>query len=386
MTGQAAPDHEAVTITVGGEHPYPVTVGWGLLARAPQTCLNEVPSALRIAVIHPLRQRERGRSLAAALREGGRRPTLIEIPDGEQAKTTDVAAMCWEALGAAGFTRSDAIIALGGGAITDLAGFVAGTWLRGVPVVHLPTTLLAMVDAAVGGKTGINTAAGKNLVGVFHPPAAVICDLETLTTLPPADRAAGLAEVIKAGFIRDPAILALIEADPAAALEPTSRLLRVLIERAVAVKARVVSGDLRETSGGSEGREILNYGHTLGHAIEHAEEYRWRHGEAVAVGMVFAAELGRAAGLLDAEAVDRHRRILASVGLPTSYPHPGRLGQLRSIMALDKKARGDALAFIVLTGIGEPTRLVDPPEEVLAEAWQRVSGASPASSTEEACT
>ena len=179
-------------------------------------------------------------------------------------------------------------------------------------IVHVPTTLLAMVDAAVGGKTGINTDAGKNLVGAFHQPRAVLVDLATLQTLPHNEIAAGMAEVVKAGFIADPVILDLIEADPQAALDPSGEVLPELIRRAIAVKAEVVAADEKE----SELREILNYGHTLGHAIERRERYQWRHGAAVSVGLVFAAELGRLAGRLDDATAERHRSILTSLGLP----------------------------------------------------------------------
>ncbi|MBZ4296239.1 3-dehydroquinate synthase, partial [Mycobacterium tuberculosis] len=199
----------------------------------------------------------------------------------------EVAAFCWQIMGQSDFTRTDAVVSVGGGAVSDLAGFVAATWLRGVRVVHLPTTLLGMVDAAVGGKTGINTAEGKNLVGSFHPPAAV-------ATLPENELLTGMAEVVKCGFIADPQILTLIQEHPAEVRDSSSAVVRELVERSVRVKADVVSTDLRE----SGRREHLNYGHTLGHAIEHNERYQWRHGAAVSVGMVFAAELGRAAGSL----------------------------------------------------------------------------------------
>jgi len=231
------------------------------------------------------------------------------VPDAEAGKAIGVAADCWDRLGAAGFTRTDAVVGVGGGAVTDLAGFVAACWLRGVRAVQVPTSLLGMVDAAVGGKTGVNTAAGKNLVGAFHPPAGVLCDMSTLDTLPAVDLVAGLAEVVKCGFIADPAILDLVEEDP-------DRHLRELTERAVRVKADVVSADLRE----SGLREILNYGHTLGHAIERHEGYGWRHGHAISVGLVYAAALGRLSGRLDEPTASRHRAVLAGLGLPVSLP------------------------------------------------------------------
>jgi len=225
-----------------------------------------------------------------------------------------------------------------------------------------------MVDAAVGGKTGINTAEGKNLVGAFHSPSGVLCDLATLRTLPAEDLRAGLAEVVKCGFIADARILELVEADPAAAADPGSDVLAELVERAVRVKAEVVSQDLREASL----REILNYGHTLAHAIEHVEHYRWRHGEAVAVGMVFTAELAHRAGRLDAEAVARHRRVLESVGLPTTY-RGGAWDDLLVAMRRDKKTRQDTLRFVVLDGVGRPGRLEGPAPELLAEAYAAIS-------------
>jgi 3-dehydroquinate synthase len=240
--------------------------------------------------------------------------------------------------------------------------------MRGVRVVHVPTTLLAMVDAAVGGKTGINTAAGKNLVGAFHEPSAVLVDLATLDTLPRDEIAAGSAEIIKAGFIADPTILDLVEADPVAALDPAGSVLPELVRRAIQVKAEVVASDLRE----SHLREILNYGHTLGHAIERREEYRWRHGAAVSVGLVFAAELARAAGRLDDATADRHRSVLASVGLPTTYAADA-LPELLESMRGDKKARGGVLRFVVLDGLAKPARLEGPDTALLETAYAAVS-------------
>jgi 3-dehydroquinate synthase len=235
-------------------------------------------------------------------------------------------------------------------------------------VVLVPTTLLAMADAAVGGKTAIDIPEGKNLVGAFHSPAGVLADLVTLETLPRPDYVSGLAEVIKAGFIADPVILGLVGADPAGATVPHGTHARELIERAIAVKADVVSRDLTETGP----REVLNYGHTLGHAIERVEGYRFRHGDAVAIGMVYVAELGRLAGRLDDQTCARHRSVLASVGLPTAYP-AGAWPALREAMGMDKKSRGARLRLVVLEGLARPTILDDPPEELLRQAYQEVS-------------
>ena len=276
---------------------------------------------------------------------------------------------CWNVFGQIGLDRRDVVIGLGGGSVTDVAGFAAATWMRGVKVIQVPTTLLGMVDAAVGGKTGINTDAGKNMVGAFYEPAAVIADLATLETLPPHELVAGMAEVVKCGFIADPEILTIIEADPAAAVDPAAPQLAELVRRAVTVKADVVAADLRE----SDLREILNYGHTLAHAIEKRERYRWRHGAAVSVGLVFAAELARAAGRLDDDTADRHLTVLHTLGLPTTYD-PDALGELVKIMGSDKKTRSGTLRFVVLDGLAKPGRLVGPDPSLLAAAYSVVAG------------
>jgi 3-dehydroquinate synthase len=351
---------ELTRVPVTGDRPYDVLVGRDPLGALPALLVG----ARQAAVLHTPPLGPLAAAVAERLRAGGIEPVPIELPDAEAGKSVEVAARCWERLGAAGFTRSDAVVGVGGGALTDLAGFVAGCWLRGVRWVPVPTSLLAMVDAAVGGKTGVNTAAGKNLVGAFHPPAGVLCDLSTLDSLPPVDLVAGLAEVVKCGFIADPVILDLISADPAGAADPTGPVLRELIERSVRVKADVVSGDLRE----SGRREILNYGHTLAHAIEKAEGYRWRHGHAVAVGLVYAAELGRLTGRLDEATAARHRGVLEGLGLPTGYPAQAWPGLLAA-MRVDKKARGARLRFVVLDGLARPGTLEGPEDDLLRTAY-----------------
>jgi len=352
-------------IEVTGPSPYPVVVGRDVLAEVP----TMLPDATRAAVVHTPPLAGYAQQVADRLQAAGITPTLLPVPDAEAGKTVQVAAGCWDALGAAGFTRNDAVVGVGGGAATDLAGFVAAAWLRGVRWVAVPTSLLGMVDAAVGGKTGVNTAAGKNLVGAFHPPAGVVADLTTLASLPVADLRAGLAEVVKCGFIADPVIVARIEADPAAALDPRGVVLPELVERAIRVKAEVVSVDLRE----SGLREVLNYGHTLGHAIEQSEGYRIRHGEAVAVGMVYAAALARLAGRLDAATADRHRTVLAALDLPTRW-RAEAWPTLRAAMRVDKKARGHTLRLVVLDGLARPTVLAGPDEELLSAAYREVAG------------
>ncbi len=362
---------EATRMRVAGPAPYDVVVGTGLLAELPAML---GPGVQRVAVIHPRALAATGEAVREDLLGQGLEAHAIEIPDGEEAKLAPVASFCWQVLGRTGFTRSDAVVTIGGGSTTDMGGFVAATWLRGVTVVHLPTTLLAMVDAAVGGKTGMNTAEGKNLVGAFHEPAGVLCDLAALETLPRNELISGLAEVIKCGFIADPAILDLVERAPEEAITPGSAVMRELIERAIQVKIGVVAGDLRETGGTGKhpGREVLNYGHTLGHAIERVERYRFRHGAAVAIGMVFVAELARLAGRLDEQTAERHRTILELVGLPTSYAGGG-WAELLDAMRLDKKARGDRLRFLVLEGLAEPGIMEAPDPALLTAAYAEIA-------------
>ena len=362
---------DATVIPVGGGHEnaaqggYDVVVGRGLLARLPDIL---GPGVQRVLVVHPRALRATGDVVKTDLEASGLTALTAEIPDAEEGKHLQVAGFCWQVLGQNDFTRSDAIVSVGGGAVSDLAGFVAATWLRGVRVVHMPTTLLGMVDAAVGGKTGINTAEGKNLVGAFHSPAGVLADLDTLLTLPANELISGLAEVVKCGFIADPAILELIEEDPAQAQNPHSPRLRELIERAIRVKAEVVSRDLRE----SGPREALNYGHTMGHAIEHAERYQWRHGAAVSVGLVFAAELARSLGRLDDATADRHWAVLQSLGLPVSY-RGDRWQTLLEGIRRDKKNRGDQLRFVLLDGLASPVTVDVPDASLLFAAYQEIA-------------
>jgi 3-dehydroquinate synthase len=359
-----AGDAEPLRIRVATAQPYDVVVGRYLRAE-----LLDAVGSSAVAIVHQPTLVESAEALRTVLEYLGSPVYRIEVPDAEDGKKLSVAGFCWDVLGQVGLDRSGTVVGFGGGAVTDLAGFVAANWLRGVRVVHVPTTLLAMVDAAVGGKAGINTDAGKNLVGAFHEPAAVLVDLATLHTLPRAELVAGMAEVVKAGFIADPVILELIEADPAAALDPSGPVLEELIGRAIRVKADVVAADLKET----HLREVLNYGHTLGHALERREGYRWRHGAAVSVGMVFAAELARLAGRLDAAAAQRHRAVLSSIGLPTSYDADA-LPELVEGMRNDKKTRSGVLRFVVLDELAKPGRLEDPDPELLAAAYAAVSG------------
>jgi 3-dehydroquinate synthase len=351
------------TITVPGVDAYDIQIGRDILGS-----LNSLmgPDARKVLIVHPATLGAR----AAALREtlsADYEVLLAEIPDAETGKRVEVAAFCWQVMGQADFTRTDVVIGFGGGSVTDLAGFVAATWLRGVRLVQVPTTLLGMVDAAIGGKTGINTNEGKNLVGAFYAPSAVVVDLDTLNGLSHMEILAGFGEVVKYGFIAEPEILDIIERDVAVATDVNSDEFRRMVELSIGIKARVVGEDFKENGL----REILNYGHTLGHAVEYAERFQWRHGAAVAIGMVYAAELARLTGRLSDDVVDRHRSILTSLQLPVGYP-AGRWSTLLSVMKRDKKARGSMLRFIVLDDVAKPTTLTGPDESLLFAAYQEI--------------
>lgn len=353
------------TITVSPSNPYPVIIGRALLGELAPLLGDKVAKVL---VIHPVGLSTSAELVKETLEAAGYECLLAGVPDSEDAKRVEVAAFCWTILGQADFTRSDAVIGFGGGSTTDLAGFVAATWLRGVKLIQIPTTLLGMVDASVGGKTGINTSEGKNLVGAFHSPSGVLVDLDALQTLAKNEILAGFAEVVKYGFIADPVILDLIENNPTEATDPSSDVFEELVTRSIQIKANVVGVDFKEDGL----REILNYGHTLGHAIELAERYKWRHGAAISIGMVFVAELARLAGRLPDAVVDRHRSILTSLGLPISYPAE-KWTQLLATMKRDKKARGANLRFIVLDDLAKPTVMTAPTEEMLFAAFQEIT-------------
>jgi 3-dehydroquinate synthase len=351
-------------IKVSGDSPYDVVIGRGLISEVASGLGNSVSKVL---IVHPVALTASAELLRESLVAAGYETILAGVPDSEDAKRVEVAAFCWGIMGQADFTRTDAVVGFGGGSTTDLAGFVAATWLRGVKLVQVPTTLLGMVDAAIGGKTGINTSEGKNLVGVFHAPAKVIVDLDTLLTLAKNEILAGFGEVVKYGFIADPRILDLIEADVSIATDPSSSVFQEIIERSIAIKARVVSEDFKEAGL----REILNYGHTLGHAIEHAERYKWRHGAAISIGMVFVAELARLGGRLSDDVVDRHRSVLKLIGLPTSYT-ADKWNQLVETMQRDKKSRAGTLRFVVLDDLAKPTIMAAPTPEMLFAAFQEI--------------
>ena len=362
-----------VHVTGSGIEPYDVRIGEGAMNHLPDV-LGE--GVVRVALIHTQPVQRHSDHARTLLRQAGYTVSDIVVPDAEAGKTVDVANGVWRRLGDEGFTRSDAIVGLGGGAATDLAGFIAATWMRGIRYVNCPTSLLAMVDASTGGKTGINTEAGKNLVGSFYTPAGVLADMRTLATLPNDIFVEGLGEVAKSGFIMDPEILQILEEhagelrtfDGSAFLESDLKnVVAELIEHTVGVKAYHVSADLKEAGL----REFLNYGHTLGHAIEKLEHFRWRHGNAVAVGCVYAAELSHLLGYIDQDLVDYHRSLLGSLGLPTSWNN-GSWSDVLALMHRDKKARGNKLRFVVLESVGHPIHLEDPPADAVEEAFRRI--------------
>ena len=292
---------------------------------------------------------------------------IFTVPDSEAGKSFATYQKVLDWLGAAGFTRNDLVIAVGGGAVTDLSGFVASSWLRGIDWVAVPTTLAAMVDAAVGGKTGINSEYGKNLIGSFYSPISVLVDLSWLSTLSDRDFAAGLAEVIKCGFIVDTEIVELLKDRNLLDVRSDRALTLELITRSIAVKAKVVSGDFKE----SFDREILNYGHTLGHAIELHSKYALRHGECVSIGLVFAANLANESGILADQATDLHKKILSNLGLPTSY-ESRHWPELRANMAIDKKSRSGTLRFVAISELGKTLRIEAPSESDLLAAYERL--------------
>lgn len=353
------------SIKVSAEHTYEVRIEpVSALALAPL-----LKGATQVAIIVPTDLRDLALPIQSMIESYSEitNVLLIEVGEGESQKEIETVARCWELLGKARFKRSDAIIGIGGGATTDLAGFVAATWLRGVKWGAIPTSLAGMVDAAVGGKTGINTAAGKNLVGAFYSPHVVLVDVRYLETLPVGELRAGMAEIIKTGFIGDQKILELIESHDDF-LDPRSGTLHELISRSIAVKAEVVSKDLKE----SFLRESLNYGHTLAHAIERHENYSWRHGDAVAVGLAYIAHLAHLSGVASADLRDRHLNILQRAQLPISYS-AAAWPQLLAAMQNDKKARAAGLRFVAVNSNYEVVRLEGVASELLQSAYERIS-------------
>jgi 3-dehydroquinate synthase len=355
---------ERVSVPVPGR-PYEVVVGAGVLDRIGEL-LPELPGAEVAFVVTDPAVADRVPALASGLEPRRLRAVPLPVPAGEEAKTLDVYRAVVQQLAAREAHRDDLVVALGGGAVGDLAGFAASTYMRGMPLAQVPTTLTGQVDAAIGGKTAVNLPEGKNLVGTFHQPRLVLADVETLATLPERHLRSGLAEVAKVALTLDPELLERLERDPVPVVARDPEALTWVVARCAAAKARVVAGDEREAGP----RMVLNYGHTLGHAIERLEAYAGRtHGEAVAVGMEFAARLAVAHGLAAADLVGRTRRLLASLGLDPDGALPS-VGAIEQALRLDKKFRG-VVRFVLLAGVGRPVVVDDVPmtrvREVLLE-------------------
>ena len=346
-------------ISVKSEHHYDVVIGNPWLPEL----IDSLSKYSRIAVFFSESQKE---SIPQISING--EVHYFPLPDGEAAKSPQSITKMWDWMGAAGFTRSDVVVAIGGGTITDVAGFVSATWMRGIDWIAVPTTLAGMVDASIGGKTGINSEYGKNLIGAFHSPQKVIIDSTWLSTLPSRDIAAGLAEVIKTGFIADESILQLMQTFDLERDKHNSEKMNQLIQKSVAVKVRVVSTDFKE----SFEREILNYGHTLGHAIERHSKYALRHGEAISIGLVFAAHLSALHCGLPENVVQQHLDLLSRIGLPISYDR-GALNQLHAFMSVDKKSRGNTLRFVGLSEIGKTQRIEGLDIDQLSQAYEKIA-------------
>ena len=363
----------AASIVRAASAEYPVYVGWGILDRLGD-CVRRATGSRRAFVVSDASVlRLWGEAALSSLRAAGIAATSFALPPGDGSKSLEAAGQVYGWLASEKAERRDAIVALGGGMIGDLAGFVAGTYLRGMPLVQAPTSLLAMVDASIGGKTAVNHAGAKNLVGLFYQPRAVVADVSTLSTLPRRELVEGLGEVIKHAFILAPDLLELLEArlDDLLALEP--ELATAVIRRNVQVKAAVVSEDERETGGR---REVLNYGHTLGHAFEAAGGYQaLLHGEAVGVGMIAAAEIGRRLGVTPEAVARRQRDLLARAGLPLKPPPGLDRGKVDVALALDKKVQAGKQRWVLLQDVGRTVIRDDVPAELVSEVVGDLLGA-----------
>lgn len=338
------------TVRVGlGDRAYPIVIGPGVLDAVGVRLGALVRPGLAVVVSNPTVGALYRERVTAALGAAGFRTAAIEIPDGEEHKNLAWVAFAYERLIEAHADRSTPVVALGGGVVGDLAGFVAATYLRGVPFVQLPTTLLAQVDSSVGGKTGVNLPAGKNLIGAFYQPRLVLADIAVLRSLPRREFLAGLAEVIKYGVILDADLFALVEAELDRILGQDPAVLQRIVRRCCELKAAVVERDERE----SDHRAILNFGHTLAHAIEALTDYkRFLHGEAVAIGMAFASKLSHARGLCDAATVRRIVALLERAGLPVAVPPDVAGPALVLAIETDKKVAGGKVKFVCVEAIG----------------------------------
>jgi len=352
------------------ERSYEIEIGSGSLRDFSTLDLPDELAVLSNETVAPLYADK----IAESLRARGKRVMQWNIPDGEAFKSLECASLAYDALAQNGFTRRGAILAVGGGVVGDLAGFVAATWMRGVPFVQVPTTLLAMVDSSVGGKTGVNHPRAKNLVGAFWQPLHVVIDPECLKTLPPRELRAGLAEVIKYGVIADAEFFAWLEDNLDAALDLNVDALEKIIARSVEIKAEVVGQDERESDAIGR-RAILNYGHTVGHAIEATTQYgTFLHGEAISIGMTVAAQLALDLGTIEESAgrdlLARQTRLFKRANLPTKVAESCDFDALWQAMTLDKKSRGASVNFILPTKLGAVTKTENVPPDAVRKAME----------------
>jgi 3-dehydroquinate synthase len=339
--------HDTVTVELG-ERSYPIVIGTDVLRETGSRLAALLPNRVAAVVTNTTVAGLYLDAVMTSLRQAGFRAAAIQVADGEEHKNLASLELIHNGFVAAHVERTSPVLALGGGVVGDLTGFAAATFLRGVPFVQVPTTLLAQVDSSVGGKTGINHPAGKNLIGAFYQPQMVLIDVTTLRTLPRRELLAGLVEVIKTGAILDAALFTLIEAQLDRILALDMELLQDIVRRCCALKAMVVQRDERE----SDYRSILNFGHTLGHAIESLTEYkRYLHGEAVAIGMAFAAKVSCARGYCTADTMQRLVGLLERAGLPVEIPK-NLGGQLARAVETDKKVAGGQVKFVCLEELG----------------------------------
>lgn len=344
---------------------YDIIIGYNLSKKLLHYLKNHKTAKIIIIYSKPLLKE--ADSISNLLYKNEYKTFTIEVPDKENAKQAKVAIICWEMLGKYNIGRNDIIISLGGGTIIDLAGFVASTWMRGIKIIHIPTSIIGMVDAAIGGKNGINTSKGKNLVGSFYEPLAVLVDLNYLRTLSLNDLRSGLIESIKCGFIADEKILIILE-QITYNIDIFSNKLFEVIYRSIQVKLNIVNKDYKENGV----RQFLNYGHTLGHAIEYVENYNYRHGDAIAIGMMFAANLGYLIGKTSKELINRQHKILQKFGAPLKYSSKN-WDLVFQAMKYDKKCYSNNLRFVVLENLNKPTIVESLDKSILFAAYKGVS-------------
>jgi len=357
-----------------GQRSYPIVVGAGSLVLVGER-LRALGAGKRVALVSDRSTRAlHGASVAASLAGSGFEVTEVNVPEGEAAKTLGVAERCWEACLAGRLDRTSTLLALGGGAVGDVGGFVAATYMRGIHLVQLPTTLLAQVDAAIGGKNAINHPLAKNLVGTFHQPCLVIADPLVLVTLPEREFRSGLAEVVKHGIVLDADYFSDIESHIDEILGRDLPTLERIIAGSCRLKARVVEADETE----AELRAVLNYGHTVGHALEAVTGYsRWTHGEADALGIAVEARIAERLGLADPDTTQRQLRLLEAVGLPVTFSGVDSTLVLDAI-GRDKKGRGGRVPFVLAPRIGSHRLVFDVPAELVVEVLQEIQAETPA--------